>query len=488
MKDDKFLKAFFSLPFILFLACTSTKKQSDEIILAQIGEKEISVKEFLHRSELTIRPDNFKDKKTTLNNLISEKILAVEAESNGKLPDNPGLQATLKGIKEQAMRDKLYDKVAFKKVEVDSQEVRDAYHSSMREYELEFYTIQNTELAQKIIAVLDSVPELTDDIFKELEENVGRKPVHKVNYKDPDDEVIHESLFAKPLELGSVVGPLRVSNGDYILMKVLNWVDYPLISGQDQQARWKKVTEKIHRAKAGKLWHSYQANIMRGKRIVFEKQPFSILSNWAMNKYLSSNENDSLNFQLTEIPSNVPEINLETQFFTIDNKAWTANDFKKELMSHPLVFRTKYLNRDNFAEQFKLAILDMMRDHFVTQEAYQHSLDKSDDVRRTVQMWKDSYLAFSQQKSIINSALQQGIINENDDTGMRRYWESYLLRLQKKYSSSIRINYEALDKISLTNVDFFAIRPGVPYPIAVPAFPTLFLSENLDYAKRKEWF
>ena len=69
----KYLKLYSFLFFIVFLACKSTKKDSEEIILAQIGEKKISVREFKERSELTIRPPNFKDKKTTLNNLIAEK-------------------------------------------------------------------------------------------------------------------------------------------------------------------------------------------------------------------------------------------------------------------------------------------------------------------------------------------------------------------------------------------------------------------------------
>jgi len=345
-KNQQLLKTFFLLPIIFFLACTSTEKQSDEIILAQIGEKELSVKVFVRRSELTIRPNNFKNKKTTLNNLISEKILALEAEHNHKkLLQNPAFQGTLKGIKEQLMRDRLYDEVAFNKVKLDSQEVRNAYRLSMREYQLEFYTIHNKELAQKIETTLYSVPELADEMFKEVEEILGKKPVQKVNYKDPEDDVIHEALFTKPLELGTVIGPKRLSNGDYIVMKVLNWVDYPVISGEDQKVRWNEVKEKIHQTKARKLWLSYQANIMIGKKIEFESQSFEVLSNWAMEKYLSNNKNDSLNFQITEIPFAKPEIDLNAPFFTIDNKSWTIDDFKNELMSHPLVFRTKYLTK-----------------------------------------------------------------------------------------------------------------------------------------------
>lgn len=476
------------MPVLLFWACASRENQADEIILVKIDEKKISAKEFLLRSEMAVRPHGFKSKRATLNNLISEKILAREAEGNGELLRNRALQATLNGIKEQSMRDKLYEEIALKNVRIDSQEVLDAYKLSMREYKLEFYTMQNAALAEKISAVLDSVPQLSGEVFKGLGEALGKKPVHTVNYKDQDDEILHEALFTKPLELGAVIGPMKLSNGENIIMRVLDWADYPVIGGEDQRIRWKKVEKKISQTKAGKLWRSYQTNLMKGKIIKFEREAFYTLSSWAMKKYLSSNENDSLKFSMDEIPPAGPEIDLDAPFCTINDEVWSVNDFKKELMSHPLVFRTKDLNKNNFAEQFKFAVVDMVRDHFLTQEAYKKSLDDSEDIRKTVEMWRDAYLAISQQKSVVRSAVAQGIIKEDDKPGMRKYWESYLLDLQKKYGSSIQVNNGALDKISLTNVDFVAIRPGVPYPIAVPAFPTLVLSDNLDYAKQKERF
>ncbi|MBN2105478.1 hypothetical protein JW835_15675 [bacterium] len=410
-------------------------------------------------------------------------MLAIEAENNDTLLSNSLLQGKIRGIKEQLMRNQLYYEAAFNKVQLDSHEIRNAYRASMREYELEFYTMNNKELAQKMEALLDSVPEFADDMLQELEAIFGKKPVHKVNYEDPDDDVIHGSLFAKPLEQGTVIGPLRLSNGDYIIMKILDWIDYPLISGLDQQNRWNNVKEKLHMTKARELWKSYQTNIMKGKIIQFDKQSFKILSNWAMEKHLS---NDTLNYQLSETPTTVPEIDLKAPFFTIDHKLWKVEDLKKELISHPLVFRTKYLNRENFKEQFKFAIADMMRDYYLTKEAYKKSLQNNKEIKKTVQMWKDAYLADYQKNSIIHSAIKQGTIREKDETGLQKYWESYLLDLQTKYGNRISINVDEFDKISLTNIDYLAVKSGVPYPMVVPRFPAFISSEDLNYIKREK--
>src|SRR3989304_2724381 len=169
LRGFMFLKIFFCFAAAAIAAGGTSAGQSDNKIIADVGGKKISVQEFLQRSELTIRPDNFRNKHTTLNNLILEKILSLEAGQNNLLTSNPGFQARLKGIKEQAMREKLYLNVAFDKATVDSTMLRNAYRLSIREYELEFYRMHE-ELARKVKSVIDSAPGATGGVFKYLSE------------------------------------------------------------------------------------------------------------------------------------------------------------------------------------------------------------------------------------------------------------------------------------------------------------------------------
>ena len=102
------------------------------------------------------------------------------------------------------------------------------------------------------------------------------------------------------------------------------------------------------------------------------------------------------------------------------------------------------------------------------------------DINKTIETWRDAYVANEYMKSICNSAVEEGIVSEDDYSGRTKYWESYLGDLQKKYSDSIWINYDEFNKISLININFVAMRPGVPYPVPIPGFPTLIPSGNLD--------
>jgi hypothetical protein len=459
--------------------------QSDNTTLARVVDKVLTMREFKLRTELTIRPDNFKDKNTALDNLISEKILALEAQQKSFLPANPVFQATLKGIKEQSMRDKLRDEIGIRNVRLDTSEVKAAYNLSQREYEVEFYTFADQDMAQRIKAAFENAPELSDDIFKELETVVGKKPIRRVRFEDADDDAIHESLFSMPIDTGSVIGPLKLGTGGYIVMRVVNRVDYPILSGQDQLTRWTEVRDFLRKSKAGKLWGAYQADLMKGKRIEFNKATFTTLSDVAFKYYMWRKERDSLRTEMQEIPIPGSGLDLKAPFFTIDNRTWSVGDFQEELLSHPLVFRTTALDTSNFKGEFKLAIVDMVRDHYLTLESYKRSLDASDDVRLTVEMWKDALLAQEEEKTILQSALQKGIIKADDREGVRHYWISYLQNLQMKYSNRIIIDRDALAKIQLTNIDLFVFRQGVPYPVVVPEFPLFISTQKLDALFRK---
>jgi hypothetical protein len=484
IKNHIFLVILILLSILIIPAAYIFRTQPDETVLVRVGDKTITLQEFMRRSELTVRPGPFKSKKTTLNNLISEKILALEAESEMKSESDPLVAGTLKGIQEQLMRDHLFKEVAYNTVVLDTNEVAKIYKLSQREYEVEFYTTADKKLAQKMEVLLDSVPELSDQMFAELQQMAGKKPVHTVNYKDQDDDVIREVLYSQPMAPGTVIGPLRLSNGEYIIMKVLNWVEYPVIGMEAQQVHWNKVKEKLHQIKANEAWRSYQTQVMKGKNVEFDPEVFANLSRLAMETYLNTDTSDSLRAPINDIPLAGSALDPAAPFFTLDNKVWTIGDFKKALLSHPLVFRTRYIDRNNFRKHFRLAIGDMIRDHFLTGEAYDKSLDRSEDIQQTVEMWRDALHAMRKKQEIIADAVTRGLVKREDKSGMSRYWEEQVRILQDKYSGSIQINTGLLDTISLTRVDLIAMKPGVPYPMAVPTFPTLIASDNLDYIEQ----
>jgi hypothetical protein len=455
-------------------------------VLARVGEKIITVRDFRERSEFAVRPQSFKNKNIALNNLILEKILTLEAEQETNFAENSGMQDMVDGIKEQQMREQLFYEVAYNKVKLIPAELEKAYKLSTREYELEFYRLPNKMFANRIQKAIDAASERADSLFKEVEEILGKKPVHKTKFDDNDDDAIHKALYTKAMDPEMVVGPIRLSDGGYIVMKVLKWVDYPLISGEEQQARWNKVNGLVRLRKAEEQWHSYQASVMKGKRLVFDKHSFEFLSTWAMENYLANKHRDTLDIRFTAFAGGKPEIDFGTPFFTLDKKVWTLKDVQKVLRTHPLVYRTAVLDSTNFREQFKLAVIDLMRDHYLTRAAYRRSLDKHENVKNTVRMWRDSFLAAKKAKSIVDTGVTQGIVKRSDERGLSEFWNSHMIALQQKYGKLVWINHALLDRLALTKIDMIALKPGFPYPLEVPQFPAWMVSEDFDYATFKK--
>ena len=94
---------------IVLVSCTKEKITPNYNVLAKVGDRIITDQDFIRRAEYTIRPDYCKGnlyihKKIILNNLIAEKLLAIEAIPLFDKQDFPSFQNFIKGRKEQSMR------------------------------------------------------------------------------------------------------------------------------------------------------------------------------------------------------------------------------------------------------------------------------------------------------------------------------------------------------------------------------------------------
>jgi hypothetical protein len=176
-------------------------------------------------------------------------------------------------------------------------------------------------------------------------------------------------------------------------------------------------------------------------------------------------------------------LDLASPFFTFEGKLWTVGDFRNELMSRPFLMRTQDIDSANFYALFKTAVVDVMKDHCLTREAYKLHLDTLADVQRTVGMWKDSFMANNTQKHVVDAALNEGKVVKGDELGILKFWESYVNNLQNKYKDSVEVNIPAFESISLTKINMVAMKPGMPYQLLVPDFPKYISSGMIDYRK-----
>lgn len=491
----KFSLLYAVVLFALIFACA--RKKIPENALIQVGDKYLTTKEFLYRGELTTYPNfprhNRNLEKILLNNLIMEKLFILEHGAGSDLARNENFQGYIRGIQEQKMRERLFYEQAYNTVQLDSNEINKRYILSQREYDLEFYSIYNDSIARafrdKVRANPDSALQLFNNAW-----DTDQRPTWSVKWKDPDHVNIHEALYSGAVAVDSVIGPMPLDHGQWIWMKVVNWKDVLLMGGLDAELRHKEVIEKTTLNKATLAWDAYMRQVMRGKQIDFDVNVFKKIADLIYDMR-TANDPEAKNLvmqrfwqvedstlTIADLPTE--EAVLQQPFFTIDGVTWTVGDFRQAVASHPLVYRKQAGSRGQFYEQFRIAVVDLVRDHYLNKEAYKDGLDKDPEVQRTVEMWHDALLATYERDQALKR-MGSALPDTSDpyrQQKLQKAFDDYLQELRTKYHAVIKVNLEEFEKLELSQTQMFVLQNRVPYPVAVPGWPMFGTENTIDYA------
>ena len=494
------------LALLAFQGCSrKTEGEATPEVLARIGDRVITVDEFMRRAEYTIRPPYCRqntaiDKKIVLNSLVAEKLLALESDEKDPLRQSEIFQSFVRGRKEQAMRQWFFMEQAYKKVKLDEQETASVFNLAGRKYQVKYFNVRDSALAAEIRQKLDASDTLS---LAHVYESLGGKdqiPEREVKFDLEEDRLIEDALFRQPAQKGQIIGPIRFEKDQHFFMQVDGWTDTRVISDQDIAQRWKDVRERLTRRESEIIWGRYIGRIMKGKKVEFNPDIFYKMVDIMAAKYLFSEQQkkDAFNEKfwdkkpdMTDQEQIMSALNeedkiLDSPFYTLDGKTWTVRDFRTALLSHPLVFRNRKFSRSEFPEQLKLAIVDMIADQHITQEAYRKKMDRIPAVIQNAHMWEDAVLAgYIRQKKLKEMGVEDEF-TKTPLTVLSRHLNAYVDSLQTAYSDRIEINIGAFDHIELTRIDMFVTQDNVPYPIIVPSFPVLTSEHRLDYGKVME--
>jgi hypothetical protein len=483
-------------------SCADVKDEDpEEVILAKIGDATISLAEFTRRSEMTIRPpyasgDNNLHKKIVLNSLIAEKMLAMEAGENNNLAQSKQFQLYIQGRQEQAMREWLLHKEGFEKVELSESEIQKVYEVAGRTYEVQYYTIPDDNLAATVADRLTKEQGYFETLQSQLwpDEKIA---IRDVEWKKPENPLIHEALFTEKPAKNSVVGPLKIAENNHIVMKVTAWTDHRLLSETTQKDRWDEVKQKLTQEKAFQIYDGFVLGIMDGKRLDFDRETLNKLIKIVGPIYVRTPEERKdlfLNATLNK-DSEIPEIErlqdgfngiLDNSLLSFEGQVWTVRQFKEEIQKHPLVFRKNLPEGTKFAEHFRMAIVDMIRDKYLTEEAYKRGYDNVNVVKRYTNTWKDAILAQYQKEQYLIETVPDLTDSLKTAIMLERYMNPYIDQLQEKYGSSIEVDIEQFNNIKLTRIDMLVMQTNVPFQIMVPSFPQVTTDPWLDYGKKME--
>jgi hypothetical protein len=480
---------------LLVFSCSKTKNDQAEEILVRIGDKTITKNEFINRAEFTIRPnycnrDNYVHRKIVLNSLVAEKLLAIEAGVDNDLLKNDRFHNYLTGRKEQAMRQYLYSNDFYNNVKLDSSELKKTYKLANRTFKISYLSFKENEKAT-ILKEGKTVQKIFDELSK-----ANKLSQREVKWDDQEHDLVHNTLFTNSVEKDQIIGPLKVGENSQLMIKIDGWTDQLLMSDQDVQNRLSKISKKLTENKANQDYNKFINEIMKGKKVQFERTVFLKLVKLLEPLYLNNKKENTDFFKtnpeqqelqekiFTTLSSELDQIR-GLNFLTLDGDVWTVSDFEKELQVHPLVFREK-ITKNNFAGQFKLAIVNLIEDKFITKQAYQKEYDQLDVVKKNVNLWKDFLLSSYQKNKYLQSIDRVEDFSSDYFSIIKESLNPFVDDLQKKYNDLIEINTDIFEEIELTRIDMFVLQKNMPFPELVPQFPLITTDHNLDYGKKMQ--
>ena len=151
-----------------------------------------------------------------------------------------------------------------------------------------------------------------------------------------------------------------------------------------------------------------------------------------------------------------------------------------------MVFRKHNISKSEFAEQLKFAIADLIRDQFITQEAYKHGYENVNVVKRNVSMWRDNLLAIYKRNSWLKLNNKEDEFKSNIIKTIEKDLNPYILSIMKKYNDEIEIDTELFEKIKLSKINSFMTQRNMPFKIMVPSFPVITNHNKLDYGRKMQ--
>ena len=458
----------------------------DNNILVEINDRIITKNDFIIRSEYTIRPSYCKSnnqihKKIILNSLIAEKLLALEIEdyiSEDNFSDN-----FLNGIKEQYMRDYLLKDMVYSKIDIDPMITEKYLENSSKVYTLNFISISSEPVANSINMLLAQGVEFEDICSDYL--NLKEIPEIKMDFFYEKDPAIHEALFLNPLITGQVVGPVLSKDNKYLFVKVKNMVFSSLITSDEISNHVNMMNQKLYEITQVREYDIYIKEIMKDYSVVFNSDVFVKLASEAYNYYIDRNNlinNQVLSSSL--IFSKRDSINYYDEVFTLNGNSYNVSYLDNLISKHPLVFRNQNISRQEFGLQFKYALVDLIRDERLNELAYDNNYNINNDVLKDYRIFSDATSSRLHLEALLKSnnfSLSQ--FNQNPESIIDKYLNQYIDSLQISYSENIKINFNLFNKIELTDIDLYAYKKGVPYPMVVPVFPILTNKSIIDYGK-----
>lgn len=490
------MKWLFRLAFFCFTLCflscgifkkeSSSKKDINSNLLTTIGDREITVNDFIKRCEYVPRPNfcknnNYIHKKIALNSLIAEKLLAIEFDKTN-IEFTPAQNNLITGRKEQSMRQMMLKINGFDKVKPNSTQVRVIAKQMKKTYDISFIIIDAVQKKKVVSNNLKSLNTIKDNIDDSPSINFK-----KIAFSEKMPMAVKEILYFSEPKKNLLYGPISINKTNFMFFEVIGWKTSVSVTDEQKKQAIVDAKKSYDELNALRMYEKFVSNLMRGKKLEFNPKSFQLFSRKVSKIYLIEKDKKETAIQNSIWDQEVKNIKDVFSFddlgdirnrdlLSFDNENYTVADVLDLIKTHPLVFRNRKVSNSYFDNELKYALADLFRDKEIIEKAYKLNYHKNKDIINIEKKWADFISS-----EIMKSKLIKGSSSASKDFNIMT---SKIDSLQKHYSSIIKIDTDKFEKIKLTNIDLNVIYTNQAYSLFEPSFPILTDDHLLDYGEK----
>lgn len=404
------------LTIVLFcsvvLGLTSCDKQaSPEGVIAEVGEEKIYREDFdisfFLNPQYAIRTPMKKARQSQIIFLVNQKFYVLAArESN--LEQDPLIQNHLNYIEAREIIRFYIQKKFLDQITIDDQEILEAYARLGTKVRVQHLFTESPEGADSLYARIsrgETFESIAQQIYRDSTLRESGGDLGYIGFGDMDPQLEERVYSMSP---GEISQPVQSAYG-YHILKVLDFQQNVQFQETPEPVKIKTIKEILQTRAADKQIRAHLNDLAGNRKIQVSNRILDVLVTETMN--VMGNRYDEVNlFQPPIYTGDLNRIELRLQdildeiLITFGEETMTVEDFLDRLRQMPPLHRPYLKTRSRMTQ----AMIDMIRNDLILQEARKQNLQKDPEVRESIQKITEELLADEFQKRLYGENFKKG--------------------------------------------------------------------------------
>ncbi len=393
------MSSFIFKIFLSLTLCNLVYSQIEKVV-AKVGNYKIYESEFRDRFDFSSHPkllqnnDKLKAKHEFLEQLISEKLLSLDAEEKG-LSKSEYLNNVLTPLQNMFARDALYKNEIKNKISYSQKDINDAIEKIKKTLKLKFIFSDSEKELNQVYKQLKSGASF-DSLLSMRKEAMVQDSIGEITFGTIDEA--NENEVYK-LKIGEFTTPLKSEDGFYIIKLADVSVNKNLKDPENTLEDVKRIIEtRIEHKRYLDYYHSFFSK----HKVNADKEIFEQLIKYFIptfrEKYLIENSKNADNklylrggIEISNVLSSLDDRIKNKDFIKLPNRIIKIEYFINQLSQEGLFVQN--LSEKNIRASLSSYIRKFIEDELLTSEANRKGLQNSAEVKKYMNMWKDSYIS-----------------------------------------------------------------------------------------------